>query len=56
MLLKAALYVAESGRKRRGLPKEHGHLDSICMRADRWAKADALDRVFHAVEGADGRG
>lgn len=52
-VLNAVLYVAEHGCKWRGLPKKFGSWHSIYTRANRWAKAGVLDRVFAALQEND---
>lgn len=49
-VLNAILYVAEHGCKWRGLPAHFGNWHSIYTRANRWAKAGVLDRVFIALQ------
>jgi transposase len=49
-VLNAILYVAEQGRKWRGLPKRFGRWHSIYMRMNRWAKNGVLDRVFEQLQ------
>src|ERR1022692_3254195 len=48
-VLNAILYVAEQGCKWRALPKRFGNWHTIYTRMNRWAKADALDRLFAEV-------
>lgn len=52
-VLNAILYVAEHGCKWRGLPTHFGNWHSIYTRANRWAKAGVLDRVFLALQEND---
>jgi transposase len=49
-VLNAILYVAEQGRKWRGLPKRFGPGHTIYMRMNRWAKNGVLDRVFEKLQ------
>jgi len=49
-VLNAILYVAEQGRKWRGLPKRFGRWHTIYMRMSRWAKNGVLDRVFEQLQ------
>jgi len=49
-VLNSILYVAEHGRKWRGLPKRFGRWHTIYSRMNRWAKAGVLDRVFTALQ------
>ena len=44
------LYVAEQGRKWRGLPKCFGHWHAIYVRMDRWSKNGVLDRVLEKLQ------
>jgi hypothetical protein len=48
--LNAMLYVAEQGRKWRGLPKRCGNWHIIYTRMDRWSKNGVLDRVFEQLQ------
>ena len=52
-VLNAILYVAEHGCKWRGLPEHFGNWHTIYTRANRWAKAGVLDRVFLALQEND---
>lgn len=49
-VLNAILYVAEHGCKWRGLPEHFGDWHTIYTRANRWAKAGVLDRIFQALQ------
>lgn len=49
-VLNAILYVAEHGCKWRGLPEHFGNWHTIYTRANRWAKAGVLDRIFQALQ------
>ena len=51
-LLNVLLYVAEHGRKRRGLPTQFGNWHAIYTRMNRWSKSGVLDRVFTEVQRA----
>ena len=48
--LNAVLYVAEHGRKWRGLPKWFGNWHTIYTRMNRWSKGGAMDRVFERLQ------
>ena len=48
--IRALLYVAENGRKWRALPAEYGNWNSVYKKANRWAKAGVLERVFAALQ------
>lgn len=52
-VLNAILYVAEHGCKWRGLPTHFGNWHTIYTRANRWAKAGVLDRIFKALQEND---
>lgn len=52
-VLNAILYVAEHGCKWRGLPEHFGNWHTIYTRANRWAKAGVLDRIFQALQEND---
>jgi transposase len=52
-VLNAILYVAEHGCKWRGLPVHFGNWHTIYTRANRWAKAGVLDRIFQALQEND---
>lgn len=52
-VLNAILYVAEHGCKWRGLPTYFGNWHTIYTRANRWAKAGVLDRLFQALQEND---
>jgi transposase len=52
-VLNAILYVAEHGCKWRGLPAHFGNWHTIYTRANRWAKAGVLDRIFQALQEND---
>jgi len=47
-VLNAILYVAEYGCKCGGLPTHFGNWHTT--RANRWAKAGVLDRIFQALQ------
>ena len=49
-VLNALLYVAEQGRKWRGLPKRFGNWHTIYTRMNRWSKNGVLDRVFEQLQ------
>ena len=48
--IRALLYVAENGCKWRALPAEYGNWNSVYKKANRWAKAGVLERVFAALQ------
>jgi len=48
--VRALLYVAENGCKWRALPAEYGNWNSVYKKANRWAKAGVLERVFAALQ------
>jgi len=48
--IRALLYVAENGCKWRALPAEYGNWNSVYKKANRWAKAGVLERVFTALQ------
>lgn len=52
-MLYAILYVAEHGCKWRGLSTHFGDWHSFYTRANRWAIAGVLDRVFLALQEND---
>ena len=45
-LLNVLLYVAEHGRKWRGLPTQFGNWHAIYTRMNRWSEVGVMDRVF----------
>jgi len=49
-VLNAILFVAEQGRKWRGLPTRFGNWHSVYTRMNRWAKNGVLDRVFEKLQ------
>ena len=49
-VLNAILYVAEHGRKWRGLPKRFGNWHTIYTRMSRWAKSGVLDHAFERLQ------
>ena len=49
-LLNVLLYVAEHGRKRRGLPTQFGNWHAIYTRMNRWSKVGVMDRVFEKLQ------
>ncbi len=49
-VLNAILYVAEHGRKWRGLPTRFGNWHTIYTRMYRWSKNGVLDRVFEHLQ------
>lgn len=51
-VLNAILYVAEHGRKWRGLPKRFGNWHAIYTRMNRWAKSGVLDKAFERLQRA----
>lgn len=52
-VLNAILYVAEHGCKWRGLPEKFGPWHTVYTRANRWAKAGVLDKVFYELQERD---
>lgn len=49
-VLNAILFVAEHGCKWRGLPDQFGPWHTVYTRANRWAKAGVLDKVFYELQ------
>jgi transposase len=49
-VVNAMLYVAEHGRKWRGLPKRFGNWHTIYTRMRRWSKAGVLDKMFEELQ------
>jgi len=48
--IRALLYVAGNGCTWRALPAEYGNWNSVYKKANRWAKAGVLERVFTALQ------
>jgi transposase len=48
--INAIMYVAENGRKWRGLSKEYGNWHSVYVRMSRWSKRGVLARLFEALQ------
>ncbi len=48
--LKAILYVAEHGCKRRGPPPRFGNWRTIYTRMNRWSKKRVLERIFAQMQ------
>ena len=52
-IINAILYVAENGCKWRALPARFGPWHTVYTRANRWAKAGVLDKVFLSLQASD---